>query len=98
MNKPDRIAALSERLERAADARNMATTPVWAEMWSALETELLERAMKCGPTEDAARYRLLMAIDVSRTLKRAIEHEGKAAESLRTELDHLEGRTMRPVA
>lgn len=98
MNRPDRIGALSERLEKAADARNMATTNVWADMWSALESELLERALRCAPGEDIERHRLLQAIDVGRTLRKAIEHEGKTVESLQKELDHLEGRVMRPVA
>lgn len=98
MNKSERIAHLSERLERAADARHMATTPLWAETWDALEHELIERLLACGPTDDAVRYRLQQGVEVARSVRRAIEHTSKSVEGLQKELDHLEGRAMRPVA
>lgn len=98
MNKPDRIAALSEKLLRAGDARHMATTDVWSNAWKELEQELLERLLKCGPTDDAERYRLQIGIEAARQVKRAIEHEGKTVESLQKDLDTLEGRLARPIA
>lgn len=98
MSKSDRIAALSEKLARAGDARTMATTDVWAAAWREFEQELLERLLKCGPTDDAERYRLQIGIEAARRVKRAIEHEGQTVESLQKELDTLEGRAMRPIA
>lgn len=98
MNKPDRIVTLSQALNRAGDARNMATTDVWANAWKDFEQELLERLLKCGPTDDAQRYRLQIGIEAGRRVKRVIEHEGQTVESLQRELDTLEGRLMRPVA
>lgn len=98
MNKEDRLSHLSERLERAADARHMATTPVWAEAWTGFERELLERLLGCGPTDDEVRYRLQVGIEAARHVRRAIEHEGQTVESLQKEIDTLEGRITRPIA
>src|SRR5262249_41980582 len=93
-----RFAQLSDALASAADARHMATSQVWPKIWEMLERELLERLLKCGPTDDAERYRLQTAIEVSRHLRRAIEHTGGTAAKLEEELDYLEGRKMRPIA
>lgn len=98
MNKQDRIAQLSERLARAGDARTMATTDVWAEAWTGFERELLERLLKCGLTDDGERYRLQVAMEAARYVRRAIENEGKTVESLEKQLDHLEGRKVAPRA
>ena len=94
----DRLVALSEALARAADARNMATSPVWAEAWDKLESELLERLLGCGPTDDGPRYRLQMAIEVGRTMRRIIEHRGATVQSLQKEMDLLDGRKVAPIA
>lgn len=98
MSKPDRIAQLSEKLARAADARHMASQPIWAEAWESFERELLERLLKCGPTDDEARYRLQVAIEAARCVKRSIEHEGRTVSSLEKEMEHLEGRKPAPIA
>ena len=94
----DRIVELSDRLARAADARHMATTPVWADAWTSFERELFERLLKLGPTDDEARYRLQIGIEAARQVRRAIEHEGKTEVSLRKELDLLTGAKPRAVA
>lgn len=94
----DRIALLSEALQAAAVARNMATSPVWADAWSKLERELLERLLKCEPTEDMERYRLQEAINAARRVRTFIEVQGVPSSGLERELDILEGRAKRPIA
>ncbi len=94
----DRITHLSESLNRAADARAMATTPLWAETWDRFERELLERLLKCGPDDDMVRYRLQVGIEAARHVRAAIEHAGKTAKSLEKELDVLEGRKPASIA
>lgn len=97
-NRPDRIAALSEKLALVADARHMATTDVCDRAWNEFERELVERLLKCGPDDDLVRYRLSIGIEAARHVRRAIEHEAKTETGLRKELDHLEGRKLAPVA
>lgn len=94
----DQIIQLSDKLNRAADARAMATTPLWAETWDRFERELLERLLKCGPDDDMVRYRLQVAIEATRHVRIAIEHAGKTAKSLEKELDLVEGRKLAPIA
>ncbi len=94
----DRIAQLSEKLNRASDARTMATTPVWAEAWQGFERELLERLLKCGPDDDVVRYRLQIGIEAARHVRMAIEHASKTGSGLEKELDLLEGRKPVPIA
>jgi hypothetical protein len=94
----DRLTQLSERLARAADARSMSTSPVWAEAWQDLEQELLERLLRLGPTDDEARYRLQVAIEAARRVRGLIEHEGRTVQSLEKEMDLLEGRKAAPIA
>lgn len=98
MSKPDRIAQLSEKLARAADARHMASQPIWAEAWESFERELLERLLKCGPEDDWSRYRLQVAIEVARHVKRVIDREGRTVAILEKEIEHLEGRKPAPIA
>jgi len=93
-----RIATLSEKLAKVADARKMATTPVWADAWDGFERELLERLLKCGPDDDVNRYRLQIGIEAVRHTRRAIENGGSGAEALSKELDILEGRKAAPIA
>lgn len=76
----------------AADARHMATSPVWEEAWQSFERELLARLLKCGPEDDLVRYRLQVAFDAARHVRRAIENKGASVESLQKELDLIEGR------
>lgn len=90
--------ALHEALNRAADARAMATTDVWARAWDSFERELLERLLKCEPGDDLQRYRLQVAMDATRHVRRTIEHQGKMVESLSKQLDLLEGRRLPPIA
>lgn len=98
MNKPDRIAALSEKLARIADAKNMVTTPVWADAWNDCERELLERLLKLEPDNDLGRYRMTEAIKAVRRVRFTIENAGAGAEAVEAELAQLEGRKLRPVA
>jgi len=94
----DRIAALSEKLARIADAKNMAQTPVWGDAWDGFERELLERLLKCGPDDDINRYRLQIGIEAARHAKQAIENGATGEKALRAELDILEGRKPAPIA
>ena len=92
MSNAERIAALSDKLAMAADARHMATSPVWDEAWKSFERELLERLLKCEPGDDVPRYRLQVALEAARHVRRAIEHAGQTVSALENELDLLEGR------
>lgn len=98
MDKAERIGALHERLTKAHDARQMAATSVWADAWDSFEQELLERLLKCGPTDDYERYRLQVAIEAGRHVRRVIENQGQTVGGLEKELDHLEGRKLHRVA
>ena len=93
-----RIAALSEKLARIADARKMATTEVWADAWEEFERELLERLLKCGPTEEIERWKLQIGIEAARQVRRTIENGGQGAADAQKELDILEGRKVAPIA
>ena len=93
-----RIAELSERLRRIADAKNMTQTDVWAAAWQGFEQELLERLLKCGPDDEVARWKLQVAIEATRQVRRAIENEGTGEKALLQELDILEGRKTAPIA
>lgn len=99
-SKTDRIAKLSEALAHVADARTMATTDVWGQAWDMFERELIERMLKCGdgPEEDATRYRLQIAVNAARSVRRVIEHASRSEDGLRKELDVLEGRRLPRVA
>ena len=98
MTREQRITHLSETLRRAADARLLAASPIWAEAWTELERECLERLLECGPTEDEKRYRLQIAIETVRQTRRAIEVRGGTSEQLEKELAILEGAKPRPIA
>lgn len=93
----NRIAALSEKLKRIADAKNMAQTDVWDAAWRDFEQELLERLLKCGPEDEVPRYKLQMAIEAARHIKRVIENAGSGESSVVKELDILEGRKVAPI-
>jgi hypothetical protein len=94
----DRIADLHQGLARIADARRLATTDVWAKAWTDFEQELLERLLKCGPEDDWERYRLQVAIEAARHVRRAVEHEARDPTALEKELEVLEGRKPRAIA
>lgn len=98
MSNTDRIAALSEKLQRASEARDMATTPIWTEAWEEIERELLERLLRCGPDDDIPRYRLQIGIEAARQVRRVIEHQGQTKQSLEKELEVLTGRKPAPIA
>jgi hypothetical protein len=89
----ERIDALHTALTKAADARALVQSSVWADAWEKSERELLEQFLGCGPTEDAARYRLQIAIEASRAVRRLIEHQGRTVVSLEKELATLKGET-----
>lgn len=93
----NRIAALSEKLKRIADAKNMAQTDVWDAAWRDFEQELLERLLKCGPEDETPRWKLQMAIEAARHIKRVIENAGSGESSVVKELDILEGRKVAPI-
>lgn len=95
----DRIATLHEKLQRLADARKLATSPVWDDAWTSFERELLERLLKCGPDDDVNRYRLQIGIEAARATRRTIEGASHGDEAgLTKELDILEGRKVAPIA
>lgn len=96
--KQERMIALRDALAMAAEARGMVSTPIWSKMWDRMEGEFLERLLKCGPTEDAERYRLSIAIEVTRKARATIEHASKTESALERELDLIEGRKLAPVA
>lgn len=98
MSRDERIGQLQEALWRAHDARAMAQTGVWADAWQKFERELLEQMLECGPTDDAARYRLQIAIEASRTVRRIIEQEARTTGSLENELAVLKGEKMQRIA
>ena len=90
----NRLTKLAENVSRVADARSLTTTTVWPDTWNQIEQELLERLLKCGPTDDEARYRLTQAIEVARRLRRAIESIAGEPGKLGAQLDQIEGRKM----
>lgn len=94
----DRIVALSEKLAAARDARAMSSSHTWADAWNSFEQELLERLLKCEPTEDEQRYRLQVAIEATRRVRGIVEHRGATVAGLEKDLDHLEGRRPRTIA
>lgn len=98
MNKAERIASLSEKLERIADARTLTSTSVWADAWSDYEHELLNRALDLEPDQHTARFGLLEAIKAVRRVRWIIENARAGAEAIEAELAQLEGRKLRPVA
>lgn len=97
-DKGVRISELHGLLTRANEARRLVTTDVWAKAWESFERELLERLLKCEADDDVVRYRLQVAIECGRHVKRAVENEGQTVEGLETELDHLEGRKIARIA
>lgn len=94
----ERLAVISAKLRRIQDARNIAQTDVWSDAWANFEQELLERLLKCGPDDDWSRYRLQIAIEVARQVRRTIETGGSGEAALVRELDILEGRKIAPIA
>lgn len=94
----DRLVALSEALQAAAAARALVQTPAWGLAWDGFERELLERLLRCGPSADVERYRLQVAIEAGRSVRKAFEHESKTVASLEKELDYVEGRKLAPIA
>ena len=94
----NRIAALAEKLKRISDAKQMLQTDLWESAWEEFEQELLERLLKCGPEDEIARWKLQMAIEVVRHIKRTIENAGAGESSVLKELDILEGRKVAPIA
>lgn len=94
----ERIKALSAKLARIADARNIMQTDLWADAWRDCEQELLERLLACGPDQEMARYKLQIAITAARQVRRVIEVGATGAKALETELDILEGRKVAPIA
>ena len=96
LDKTDRIAALSEALGRAFEAKALSGTYAWTNAWEKFERELLQRLLECGPTDDEARYRLQIAIEASRQVRRVIEHEGRTTGDLETQIAVLTGeKTLR---
>ena len=96
--KTERLILLRDMLEKAAEARTMVSTSLWRDMWDRMEGEYLERLLKCAPGEDVERYRLSVAIEVTRRARATIEHVSKTEAALERELDLLEGRKLAPVA
>lgn len=94
----NRIIALTTKLQRITDAKNMTQTDVWAAAWQGFEQELLERLLKCGPDDELARWKLQTAIEAARHARRAIEHAATGEAGLTKELDILEGRKAAPIA
>lgn len=94
----DRLTKLAENVSRVAEARSLTTTTVWADTWNQIEQELLERLLKCGPTDDEPRYRLSQAIEVARRLRRAFESIAGDPGKLAHQLDQIEGRKMPAIA
>lgn len=94
----NRIAVLSEKLRRIADAKQLTQTDVWPEAWRELEQELLERLLKCGPDDEVARWKLQVAIEAARQVRRTIENGGAGEKEALRELDILEGRKAAPIA
>lgn len=93
----NRIAALSEKLKRIVDAKNMAQTDVWASAWEGYEQELLERLLACEPEDEMPRYKLQEAIKAVRHVRRVIENAGSGESAVIHELDILEGRKKPPI-
>jgi len=98
MTREEKITHLSGLFKRAADARALAASEVWAEAWVELERTLLDELLACGPTEDEKRYRMQTAIEVGRTLRRLIEAKGAMKDQIEKELDFLTGERIRSVA
>lgn len=94
----NRIAALSEKLARANDARTMASTDVWDRAWDGYERELITRLLECEEGDDVTRFRLQIAIDAARQARRVIEHDSRTIAGLENELAILEGRKPRGIA
>jgi hypothetical protein len=95
---PERLQKLHEGLSIANDARRMATSALWSDTWRRLESELIERLLRCGPEDNEPRYRLQIAIETARRLRTTIEAAGSTIGALERDLDILEGRKERPIA
>ncbi len=94
----NRIAELASKLKRISDAKQLLQTSLWADAWTEFEQELLERLLKCGPDDEVARWKLQMAIEAARNVRRTIENAGTGEASIIKELDILEGRKASPIA
>lgn len=93
-----RIAALSDALARANDARVMAATDVWPRAWDGFERTLIDRFLECEEADDVRRFRLQIAIEAARHARRAVEHDARTQDGLEKELALLEGRKPRAIA
>lgn len=98
MSNADRITRISTLIRAQQDTRNITSNPEWAPTWRELEQELLERLLKCGPTDDEQRWRCQTTIEVCRRVKAMFETRGITPASLETELAYLDGSKVRPVA
>ena len=94
----NRIATLSGKLQRIAEARALVTTDAWDGAWKDCEQELLERLLACSPEDELPRFKLQEAIKAVRQVRRAIERGAMGEAELRKELDILEGRKAAPIA
>ena len=94
----DRLARLSEALRDHENARNVTNNPAWARIWNELEQELLERLLKCGPTDDEQRWRCQTTIEVARRARHMFEIKGVTPADLEREIAYLDGSKPRPIA
>ena len=98
MTREERLASLSEKFRRHQDARAMTQSAVWAELWTDLEQELLERLLACGPTDNEARWRMQTAIEVARRVRHMFEVKGITPDHLEKEMAILAGERVARVA
>lgn len=91
---------LYEAIERAREARLTVDNPAFGKVFDALENEMLGRALglDVGEDDDTRRHRLLMAINILRSLKRVFSNDAASLSALERQLDIIEGRKVAAVA
>ena len=94
----ERLVRLSELLRTQENLRGLTHTPEWAAIWHELEQELLERLLKCEPTDDERRWRCQTSIEVARRIKSMFEVKGITPATLTNEVAYLDGSKTRPIA
>lgn len=85
-------------LRKHQEARALTQSAVWADLWTELEQELLERLLSCGPTDNEARWRTQTAIEVARRLRNMFEVKGITPAHLEKEMAVLTGERRSAVA
>ncbi len=98
MTPEARTERLHVAIEKAQQAGLIADNKLFADVFDALEAELIGRLLACDAEANEARWRLQSAINVGRGIRRAVLNQAASLEALSKELDMIEGRKLRPIA